>query len=142
MLELIELCSPGIVVLDDVDYIAEDRTMPSMAAQHNLFELLETLDGVTPDADLLFVLTTNRADTLEPAVAARPGRVDQVAEIPPPDADCRRRLFDLYSKDMNLEITTTRSRGRDHQAHRRCHRLVLQGAAPPGHAQRDRPGRR
>jgi cell division protease FtsH len=34
-----------------------------------------------PDADLLFLLTANRADLLEPALAARPGRVDVVVEI-------------------------------------------------------------
>jgi ATP-dependent 26S proteasome regulatory subunit len=45
------------------------------------------------DADLLFVLTTNRADLLEPALAARPGRVDVAVEIDLPDADARGRLL-------------------------------------------------
>ena len=31
-------------------------------------------------------MTTNRADLLEPALAARPGRVDQAVEFPLPDA--------------------------------------------------------
>ena len=39
------------------------------------------------DADVVFVLTTNRADLLEPALAARPGRVDQAVELGLPDAD-------------------------------------------------------
>ena len=45
------------------------------------------MDGAAADADLLFVLTTNRADLLEPALAARPGRVDVAIEIDLPDAD-------------------------------------------------------
>ena len=56
------------------------------------------MDGLADDADLLFVLTTNRPDILEPALAARPGRIDQAIEVPPPDADCRRRLLELYGK--------------------------------------------
>ena len=41
------------------------------------FQLLNEMDGLAEDADVVFVLTTNRADLLEPALAARPGRVDQ-----------------------------------------------------------------
>lgn len=45
---------------------------------------------------MVFLLTTNRADLLEPALAARPGRVDQAVELGLPDADARRQLFALY----------------------------------------------
>jgi ATP-dependent 26S proteasome regulatory subunit len=62
------------------------------------------LDGLAEDADVLFVLTTNRPDILEPALAARPGRIDQAIEVPPPDAECRRRLFALYSQGMNVDV--------------------------------------
>src|SRR6202035_5595871 len=62
------------------------------------------MDGLAEDADVLFVLTTNRPDVLEPALASRPGRVDQAIEIPPPDADCRRRLFELYGSGMDVQI--------------------------------------
>jgi len=37
-----------------------------------LFELLSEMDGLADDADIIFLLTTNRADLLEPALAARP----------------------------------------------------------------------
>lgn len=49
-------------------------------------------------------MTTNRADLLEPALAARPGRVDLALEIPLPDEESRRRLFDLYARDLTVEI--------------------------------------
>lgn len=42
------------------------------------------------DADVAVVLTTNRPDLLEPALAARPGRVDLAVEVPLPDEECRR----------------------------------------------------
>jgi ATP-dependent 26S proteasome regulatory subunit len=69
-----------------------------------LFELLNQMDGLADDADVLFILTTNRPDILEPALAARPGRIDQAIEIPLPDEDCRRRLFELYSRGLRLEL--------------------------------------
>jgi len=65
--------------------VAEERSLgPSSSPV--LFDLLDAMDGAAPDADLLFLLTTNRADLLEPALAARPGRVDIAVEIALPDA--------------------------------------------------------
>jgi hypothetical protein len=94
---------PAIVILEDVDLVAEERTRPGAAcAGPLLFELLNQMDGLADDADVLFLLTTNRPDILEPALAARPGRVDQAVEIPLPDAECRQRLFDLYSDKLAL----------------------------------------
>ena len=94
---------PAIVILEDVDLVAEERTRPGAAcAGPLLFELLNQMDGLADDADVLFLLTTNRPDILEPALAARPGRVDQAIEIPLPDAQCRQRLFALYSDKLTL----------------------------------------
>jgi hypothetical protein len=99
---------PSIVILEDVDLVAEERTRREAGcATPLLFELLNEMDGLADDADVLFLLTTNRRDILEPALAARPGRIDQAFEIPLPDADCRRRLFELYGKGLNLRIQGT-----------------------------------
>lgn len=51
----------------------------------------------------MVILTTNRPDLLEPALAGRPGRVDQAIEIPLPDDACRRRLVTLYGRGLDLE---------------------------------------
>jgi ATP-dependent 26S proteasome regulatory subunit len=53
----------------------------------------------------LFLLTTNRADLLEPALAARPGRVDVAVEIALPDAPARERLLSLYGQNVPLALT-------------------------------------
>jgi SpoVK/Ycf46/Vps4 family AAA+-type ATPase len=57
------------------------------------------------DADVAFVLTTNRPDALEPALAARPGRIDLAVELPLPDEDARRRLLSLYARGLDLQLT-------------------------------------
>jgi hypothetical protein len=93
---------PSTVVLEDVDLVAEERTRQQPGCTGVLFELLNEMDGLEDDADILFVLTTNRPDVLEPALASRPGRIDQAIEVPAPDAACRRRLFDLYGAGMPL----------------------------------------
>jgi ATP-dependent 26S proteasome regulatory subunit len=48
------------------------------------------------------VLTTNRPEILEPALAARPGRVDLAIELPLPDVKHRRRLLELYAKGLDV----------------------------------------
>jgi hypothetical protein len=95
---------PAAIVLEDVDLVAEDRAFGPGPAPV-LFELLDAMDGAAEDADLLFLLTTNRADLLEPALAARPGRVDVAVEIGLPDAEARRRLLDVYARGVPLEVS-------------------------------------
>jgi len=94
--------APAMVVVEDVDLIAEDRG--EYPGQHPLlFQLLNEMDGLADDADVVFVLTTNRADVLEPALAARPGRVDQAVELCLPDATARRALLELYRGSLELD---------------------------------------
>jgi SpoVK/Ycf46/Vps4 family AAA+-type ATPase len=52
-----------------------------------------------------FLLTTNRPEILESALAARPGRVDLAAELPLPDAAARQRLVRLYQGDVVLDLS-------------------------------------
>jgi hypothetical protein len=87
---------PAIVVLEDCDLVAEDRSF-GHGSQPLLFEVLEAMDGLDADADVAFVLTTNRVDQLERALAQRPGRVDLAVEIPRPGQRQRRELLELYA---------------------------------------------
>ena len=93
---------PSMVVLEDVDLVATDRDY-TPDGNPLLFSLLDAMDGVGADADVTFVLTTNRADILETALADRPGRVDLAIEIPRPDAGCRERLLRVYVRDLALD---------------------------------------
>jgi hypothetical protein len=107
--ELARNLQPSMVILEDVDLVAEERGAGFMGENPLLFELLNEMDGLAEDADVIFALTTNRPDLLEPALAARPGRVDQATEIPLPDADCRRRLISLYGQGLDLRLEDVES---------------------------------
>jgi hypothetical protein len=98
------LLAPSLVVIEDVDLIAEERG-PGTGQHPLLFQLLNEMDGLGQDVDVTFLLTTNRPDLLEAALATRPGRVDHAAELPLPDADARRRLIDLYRGSLVLDLS-------------------------------------
>ena len=100
---LARLLQPAMVVIEDVDLIATDREMMGPCEELMLNKLLNEMDGLKEDADILFVLTTNRPEQLEGALANRPGRVDQAIEIPLPDDDGRRKLVQLYGKGLRLD---------------------------------------
>ncbi|MBA2278775.1 MAG: 26S protease regulatory subunit [Chloroflexia bacterium] len=101
VVQLARQLAPSMVVLEDVDLIAEERGNP-YGGGPLLFELLNELDGLREDCDVIFALTTNRPELLEPALAARPGRVDLAVELPLPDAEGRRRLLELYTRGLDL----------------------------------------
>ncbi len=101
--QLARFLQPAMVVIEDVDLIARAReTMHNPCAESLLNKLLNEMDGLREDAALLFVLTTNRPEQLEAALASRPGRIDQAIEFPLPDDDGRRKLVALYSRGLKM----------------------------------------
>jgi tetratricopeptide (TPR) repeat protein len=100
---LARLFQPSMVVIEDVDLIARDRmTMHSAGEEALLNKLLNEMDGLKPDTDIMFVLTTNHPQKLEAALASRPGRIDQAIEFPLPDEDGRAKLVKLYSRGVEV----------------------------------------
>jgi cell division protease FtsH len=98
--QIARLLAPSLVLLEDVDLVGEDRTTNRSPVV--LQDLMDEMDGLGTKADVIFLLTTNRPEAIEPALSARPGRIDQAIEFPLPDDDSRRRLFALYGKGLDL----------------------------------------
>jgi hypothetical protein len=101
-MNLARLLQPAMVVIEDVDLIARDREDMGPCEESMLNGLLNEMDGLKQDADILFVLTTNRPEQLESALASRPGRIDQAVEVPLPDDVGRRKLVQLYGRGLPL----------------------------------------
>jgi ATP-dependent Clp protease adapter protein ClpS len=101
---LARLLQPALLVIEDADLIGRSREdMTHAWEEATLNKLLNEMDGLRQDADIFVILTTNRPDNLEPALAARPGRIDQSIEFPLPDDAGRAKLVALYGAGLKVE---------------------------------------
>ena len=101
--QLARFLQPSILVIEDADLIARSREQMGGACEELLLnKLLNEMDGLREDAEILFILTTNRPEQIESALAARPGRIDQAIEFPLPDEEGRRKLARLYAGGLEL----------------------------------------
>lgn len=93
---------PAIMVLEDVDLLAQQRQ--TSRSVDGLQELMNQLDGLSTASDTIVLMTTNRPDVLEPALASRPGRVSQAIEFPLPDSEAREQLFKLFLQQAGTTL--------------------------------------
>src|SRR5215471_6832803 len=114
---LARFLQPSVMIVEDVDLIARERThMHGPYEEVLLNKLLNEMDGLREDAEVLFILTTNRPDQIEPALVSRPGRIDQAIEFPLPDEEGRRKLTNLYARRLEipqdlLALVASRTKG-------------------------------
>lgn len=86
---------PAVVFCEDLDRVmrGEDRTI-------NIDEILNVVDGVeSKGTELMIVFTTNELDRINPAML-RPGRLDVIVHVGPPDAAAAERLARQYGRGM------------------------------------------
>uniref|UniRef100_A0A6B2L1D6 AAA+ ATPase domain-containing protein n=1 Tax=Arcella intermedia TaxID=1963864 RepID=A0A6B2L1D6_9EUKA len=98
------MASPSIVFFDEIDAIAVARGMSgdgNTVGDRVLSQLLNELDGITPLNDVLLLAATNRPDIIDKALM-RPGRIDNILYIPPPDQDARLRILQIHTAKMKL----------------------------------------
>eukprot|EP00871_Galdieria_phlegrea_P001999 jgi/Galph1/27/GphlegSOOS_G4781.1 len=97
--------SPCIVFIDEIDAIATKRfdaqTGADREVQRILMELLNQMDGFDQTTNIKVIMSTNRQDTLDPALL-RPGRLDRKIEFPLPDRRQKRLVFQVLTGKMNL----------------------------------------
>jgi cell division protease FtsH len=74
-----------------------------------LNKLLNEMDGLKEEADVLFILTTNRPEAMESALSSRPGRIDQAVEFPYPDEEGREKLVRLYARQVPVSAEVVRA---------------------------------
>ncbi len=92
--------SPACVVFcEDIDRVtAGDRSV-------EMDDILNIIDGIdSKTANIIVVLTTNEMEKINPAML-RPGRLDAVINVLPPDAKAAARLLRLYGRGVIAENT-------------------------------------
>jgi len=135
---LARFLQPSMMVIEDVDLIARERTEMRTGMEEVLLnKLLNEMDGLREDAEVLFILTTNRPDQIERALISRPGRIDQAIEFPLPDEEGRAKLTKLYARDLQisddlLESIVRRTKGVSaafiRELMRRCAQFLIEAS--------------
>nr|WP_206037997.1 AAA family ATPase [Rhodococcus sp. HNM0569] len=95
--------APSLVFLDEVDALAPRRgqSSDSGVSDRVVAALLTELDGVEPLRDVVVLGATNRPDLIDPALL-RPGRLERLVFVPPPDADARAAILATAGKHVPL----------------------------------------
>jgi transitional endoplasmic reticulum ATPase len=95
--------APALVFLDEVDALAPVRgqSSDSGVADRVVAALLTELDGVEPLRDVVVLGATNRPELVDPALL-RPGRLERLVYVPPPDAEARGEILAAAAKNTPL----------------------------------------
>ena len=93
--------APCIIFFDEIDAMIPTRSgasSDSHVSERVLSQFLAELDGVEELKGVLVLGATNRLDILDPAVL-RPGRFDEILEIPLPDEKGREEVFEVHMRN-------------------------------------------
>jgi transitional endoplasmic reticulum ATPase len=95
--------APTLVFLDEVDALAPRRgqSSDSGVADRVVAALLTELDGVEPMRDVVVLAATNRPELVDPALL-RPGRLERLVYVPPPDASARAAILRASARNTPL----------------------------------------
>lgn len=84
-------CTPlAVIFCEDIDRVTSGERSQEIDG------ILNIIDGVdSKNFSIMTVLTTNRLDRITPAMQ-RPGRLDAIIQVEPPDAEAAQRLVRAY----------------------------------------------
>ena len=92
---------PSVIFFDEIDSIAQKRSgEESLRMDARIVnQLLTLLDGIEDYGKICVIAATNRLELIDEALL-RPGRFDYTLEIPLPDAEACRKIFEITTNDM------------------------------------------
>ena len=106
LFEAAQKASPCVIFIDEIDAVGRQRgtgfNSGNDEREQTLNQLLTNMDGFTKSTGIIVMAATNRADILDSALT-RPGRFDRSVKVPLPDANGRRKIFDVHLKNKFVE---------------------------------------
>ncbi|SIQ19734.1 AAA family ATPase [Micromonospora avicenniae] len=95
--------APTLIFLDEVDALAPVRGQASDGGTTDrvVAALLTELDGVETLRNVVVVGATNRPDLIDPALL-RPGRLERLVYVPPPDGPARKEILRAAARNVPL----------------------------------------
>jgi transitional endoplasmic reticulum ATPase len=97
--------APCVVFFDELDAIAPRRggsEGDSHVTERVISQMLTELDGLEDLKGVVVIGATNRPDIIDEALL-RPGRFDRILEVPVPDNEARKNIFQIHTKKKPLE---------------------------------------
>jgi len=114
--------SPSIIFFDEIDALVPKRgsfSGSSHVTESVVSQILTELDGMEELKNVTVLAATNRPDMLDDALL-RPGRLERHIYVPAPDAESRKKIFEVYlggetgsilAKDVDVEDLVKRTEG-------------------------------
>lgn len=86
---------------DELDAISGVRSHDTSSAANDriVASLLTEMDGIDTDNHVIVIAATNRPDCIDPALL-RPGRMDRLVYVGPPNVEARRKILALRTRKM------------------------------------------
>jgi transitional endoplasmic reticulum ATPase len=96
--------APCVVFFDELDAIAPRRGSEGDAhvAERVISQMLTEMDGLEDLKGVVVIGATNRPDIIDEALL-RPGRFDRILEVPIPDKEARKQIFEVHTRKKPLD---------------------------------------
>lgn len=103
MVQIARCYQPCVIFCEDIDRVVSGERSVSMD------DILNTIDGIeSKKCEIMIILTTNHLENINPAML-RPGRLDAIINVLPPDAEAVERLLRLYGRGLIPENTNLKN---------------------------------
>jgi AAA family ATPase len=94
--------SPSIIFFDEIDAMTNNRGVNGGSVNDRILAaLLNEMDGIESLINVTILAATNRPDVIDSALL-RPGRIDRILYIGPPDLASRREIFEIEFSRMSI----------------------------------------
>ncbi|MGC8932069.1 MAG: CDC48 family AAA ATPase [Candidatus Methanodesulfokora sp.] len=111
--------APCIIFIDEIDSVFPRRGAgyaDSGVTERVVSQMLTEIDGIQTLKNVIVIGATNRPDLLDPAIL-RPGRLEKLIYVPPPDLEGRHKILKVLTrkvplaKDVDLMAIAMRTNG-------------------------------
>jgi cell division protease FtsH len=97
--------SPSVIFVDELDSIGRQRGA-GLGGGHDereqtLNQILNEMDGFSPNESVVVLAATNRPDVLDKALT-RPGRFDRRIALTLPEREARAKALEIHAKDVKI----------------------------------------
>ncbi len=120
--------TPSIVFFDEIEALFTTRGILDTSGVHKniIAQILSEMDGLLELEDVFVIGSTNRPDLLDPALM-RPGRFDEIIEIPRPDRKAGEEILGIYlRKGLPISQPLIEERGDYDAAYRALKKYVME----------------